>query len=169
MSVTDLHELFLHELRDLYSAETQLIQALPKMVSAASDDKLKAALTDHLMVTKEQLSRLETIAKEFDFKIKGHECQGIKGIITEAEETLKEIKDAATKDAAIIVSAQRAEHYEIAGYGGALAFAKEMGHAEAASLLEETLKEEGAADKALTGLAQGGLLFEGINTIANKE
>jgi ferritin-like metal-binding protein YciE len=169
MPVTDLHGLFLHELRDLYSAESQIIKALPKMITAASDSKLKEALTEHLLVTKKQLARLDTIGEEFDFKISGHECQGIKGIITEAEETLKEIKDAATKDAAIIVSAQRVEHYEMAAYGGAVAFAKEMDHAEAAGLLETTLKEEGDADKALSGLAQGGMFSEGLNQTAIKD
>lgn len=166
MKIVNLHQLFLHELRDLYSAETQIIEALPEMIENASDEKLSAALEDHLKVTREQLLRLDKIAEEFDFHAAGHNCEGIKGIIAEAKNTLRDITDSATKDAAIIVLAQRVEHYEMAAYGGTAQFAREMDYGDAADLLEKTLKEEGDADKKLSSLAKGGIFSAGLNDTA---
>lgn len=169
MKITNFHDLFLHELRDLYSAETQIIKALPKMIAEASNDTLKMGLQEHLEETKEQLKRLDTLGEEFDFKIEGHECKGIKGIIQEGEETLKEITDPSTKDAAIIVAAQRVEHYEIAAYGSAAEFARQMEHDDAVDILEETLDEEGAADEKLTAVAEGGIFTKGVNEEAMED
>lgn len=163
MAITDLHQLFLHELRNLYSAESLIIKALPKMIAEASHEELKLALDEHLIITKAQLERLDTIAEDFNFKTREHECVGMKGILSEAEETLKEITDPATKDAAIIASAQKVEHYEIAGYGSVSQYARDMEHDEAADILEETLDEEIEADDNLTELAEGGLFSSGIN------
>lgn len=169
MSVTTLDELFQHELMDLYSAETQIIKALPEMISEASDQELKDALREHLEVTKEQKTRLEDIAKDIEIKVTGHECQGMKGLIKETQDTLKEIDDPSVKDAAIIVMAQRVEHYEMAAYGGAVAFAEELGYDDASDLLKQTLDEEMDADKTLTGLAEGGLFKAGLNAEADDE
>lgn len=168
MSIQNLHELFLHELRDLYSAESQIIKALPVMISKATDPDLRLALGEHLEITKTQLERLDTIAEDFDFLVQGHECLALKGLIKENEETLKEITDPATKDAAIIIGAQRIEHYEIAVYGGVAQFARDMDHIEAADLLETTLQEESDADEKLSSLAEGGFFSNGINEMANE-
>lgn len=169
MKISNLHELFLHELQDLYSAETQIIEALPKMIRETSDEKLRLALQKHLDVTKDQLERLETINENMNFKKESHVCEGMKGIIAEAEKGLKNITDPATKDAAIIASAQRVEHYEIAGYGTAAQFADEMSHEQEARLLKETLGEEKQADDELSTLATGGLFSEGINQDAMQD
>ncbi len=166
MKISNLNELFLHELGDLYSAETQIITALPEMISSATDEKLSQALEDHLQVTREQLSRLDEVAEGLDFQLSTNHCQGIAGIIAEAKETLSKISDSATKDVAIIVLAQRVEHYEIAAYGGAVEFARELDYPEAEELLEKTLKEEGQADKKLSSLAKGGIFSAGLNDTA---
>jgi ferritin-like metal-binding protein YciE len=137
------------------------------MIAEASDEKLQEALQSHLEETKEQLNRLEQLSTEFDFKIEGHNCKGIKGIIAEGEESLKEITDPATKDAAIIASAQRVEHYEIAAYGTARALADQMDHDDASDILSTTLDEESAADEKLTGIAEGGWFEAGVNEEAN--
>ena len=121
------------------------------------------ALEKHLDVTKEQLQRLETINQTMNFKKGAHVCEGMKGIIADGEKGLKDVTDPATKDAAIITAAQRVEHYEIAGYGTAAQFADEMGHAQEARLLKETLEEEKQADNELSDLATGGLFSTGIN------
>src|SRR5690606_5361816 len=110
MSISNLQELFKHKLLDLHSAETQIIEALPKMITAASNEKLKAALQEHLTVTKKHLDRLEKINQEIGFKAKEIVCEGIKGIIKEGEEGLRKIDDIPTKDVAIIAAAQSVEH-----------------------------------------------------------
>lgn len=168
MKITNLHELLIHELRDLYSAESQIIKALPKLISKANNEELKNALQDHLEVTKNHLSRLDEIAEEIEFKSSLPVCLGIKGIIVEGDKTVTEVSDPPTRDAAIIAAAQRVEHYEIAAYGTAMSFANEMGHDYVADLLQQTLDEESDADKLLTSLAEGGLLSEGINSQAVK-
>jgi ferritin-like metal-binding protein YciE len=169
MKITNLHELFIHVLRDLYSAESQIIKALPKLIAKTTSEDLKTALQDHLDVTKNHLTRLDEMAEEFDFKAAAQVCLGVKGIIAEGDKTVAEISDPATRDAAIIAAAQRVEHYEIATYGAAMSFANEMGHDYAADLLQQTLDEESDADKLLTSLAEGGLLSDGINSKAAKE
>lgn len=169
MTITNLQQLFEHELSDLHSTETQIIAALPKMIKSASDEKLKAALEDHLNVTTVQLDRIETIAKDMNIKISGMTCDGMKGIITEGDKALAEISDVATKDAAIIAAAQRVEHYEMAAYGTAEEYARKLGLDDAADLLKETLNEEKEADASLSGLAKGGLFNEGLNEQAIDE
>lgn len=169
MAINDLHSLLLHELRDLHSAESQLINGIPKMINLASDEELRAALKDHFEVTKVQFQRLEEISGLLGFAIDGHTCKGMQGILTEANETLKETLDPATRDAAIIAAAQKVEHYEISGYGTAAQFAREMDHKEVCDLLEETLREEGEADKKLSSLAKGGFFTPGLNDEAITE
>ena len=140
--------------KDLYSAETQLLKALPKMAKAASDESLKEALTSHLGETREQAARLEKVAELLGIKPKGKTCAAMKGLIEEGSEILEEKGEPAAKDAAMIVAAQKVEHYEIAGYGAARVFATVLGEEEVASLLSETLDEEKAADEKLTGIAE---------------
>lgn len=163
MTLQNLTDLFVHELRDLYSAEEQIIHALPTMIKASSDQDLKLSLKRHLDVTQEQLKRLDRIAAELEVSLEGHTCKGMKGIIDEGNELLEMIEDSATKDAAVIASAQRVEHYEIAGYGCALHFAEELELESIAELLEQTLEEEFEADEELSSLAEGGMLSVGIN------
>lgn len=169
MPISTLRELWYEELRDLYSAEVQILEALPTMISNASNEELSEALSDHLDETREHKNRLEEIARSHDFKIEGHVCKGIKGILMEGTELVNKVTDMDTKDAAIIAAAQRVEHYEIAAYGVALAFARELDENDAADLLDDTLQEEGAADSTLNQVATGGLFSGGINEEANPE
>lgn len=158
-----LDSLFLTELRDLYSAEKQLIKALPKMVEAASHSELKKAFENHRRETQEQVSRLEEV---FDIMGKPPEeehCDAMEGLLAEAAEIIDERGEKTVKDAALIAAAQRVEHYEIAGYGTVSTYADELGWDDASSLLHETLEEEKAADETLNGIATGGWLFDGIN------
>lgn len=163
MPIQSLQDLFEHELEDLNSAEKQIIEALPDMIEEASDENLKKALEKHLEITETQLERLQTIAEENDIKLNGHECKGMKGILDEGKMALKAIDDPATKDAAIIASAQRVEHYEIAAYGTAQTYAEELELDDAAETLEQTLEEEYTADEKLTELAVGEVNEEAID------
>ncbi|OEY71790.1 YciE/YciF ferroxidase family protein [Salegentibacter salarius] len=149
-----LEDLFEHQLKDLYSAESQLVKALPKMVKAANDEKLKKAFEDHLEETKEHKKRLEEISKELGFKPTGQECKAMKGLIEEAEAFLKEDAEDDVRDAGIIADAQRVEHYEISGYGTVVRYAKKLGHKDAAKTLQKTLDEEYTADENLNKLAE---------------
>lgn len=153
----DLKELFEHQLKDLYSAETQLIKALPKMAKNANDKKLKEAFENHLEETKEQKERLAEICKELGIKPTGETCKAMKGLIEEAEDFLKEDASAEVRDAGLIADAQRVEHYEIAGYGTVVRYAKELGHKDIAKKLQKTLDEEYNADNKLDKLAEGRL------------
>lgn len=152
-----LHDAFIMELRDAYDAEKQLIKALPKMAKAASTDGLRDALEQHLEETREHVTRLEQVFGTLDEKVKGKHCDGIAGIIEEGQSALEEDLDDAALDACIIAAGQRAEHYEMAAYGTLVAWARAMGHDDAAELLQETLDEEKAADEKLTELAEGGI------------
>src|SRR6188474_660963 len=152
-----LHDAFIDELRDAYDAEKQLLKALPKMAKAASAKQLRAAFQAHLEETKGQVDRLEQVFASLEEKIRGKHCDGIAGIIEEGKSVMDEPFDDATMDACLIASGQRAEHYEMAAYGTMIAWARAMGHTEAASLLQETLDEEKAADEKLTTLAEGGI------------
>jgi len=153
----DLKELFEHQLKDLYSAETQLIKALPKMVKNAHDKKLKDALESHLEETKEHKERLGEICKELGIKPTGETCKAMKGLIEEAEDFLKEDASEEVRDAGLIADAQRVEHYEISGYGTVVRYAKELGHKEIAKKLQKTLDEEYDADNKLDKLAESRL------------
>ena len=151
---TDLHELFLDELADLYSAEQQLTKALPKMAKAAESDELREALEQHLEETEEHLSRLEQVFESLDESLKKKTCQAMKGLIAEADDIVKEQKDSSALDAGIIAACQKVEHYEIASYGTVCAWAEQMGHDEALKLLRQTEEEEAAADEKLTEVAE---------------
>jgi ferritin-like metal-binding protein YciE len=149
-----------HELKDLYSAETQLVEELPGMADKASDSDLKKAFRAHLEETKRHRSRLEQIFKDLEFSPGGHRCEGIAGLIKEARELTRDVTDAEVLDAALIAAAQRVEHYEMAGYGVARAYAEKLGDYAAADLLQQSLDEEGAADRKLTTLALRRINFE---------
>lgn len=150
----NLKELFEHQLQDLYSAEDQLTKALPKMAKNASDSKLKKAFEDHLEETKEHKRRLEEICKELKINPNEEKCKAMEGLIMEAEDFMKEVKDDNVKNAGMIAEAQRVEHYEISGYGTAVRYAKELGHKDIAKKLQMTLDEEYNADKLLNDLAE---------------
>ena len=154
MKPNSLQELYVEQLRDLYDGEQQIIKALPEMIEAATLSDLKQALTEHLDVTKVQATRLENIFTTLGEKAKGEKCQGIEGIIDEGSDLIDEIDDPNVRDAAIIASAQRVEHYEMAGYGTARTFATLLEEDEASELLQQTLDEEKEADQKLTGLAE---------------
>ncbi len=163
MSMDSLKNLYIDELKDLYSAETQLIKALPKMAKKATAPELKKAFQDHLEQTKGHVQRLEEIFEELEEKPTGKTCKAMKGLVEEGEEVIKEDGDEAVLDAALIGAAQRVEHYEIAGYGVVRTFATILGESDAADLLQETLDEEGEADKLLTSIAEEDINFEAAN------
>ncbi len=149
-----LNDLFVDELRDLYNAENQLVNALPKMAAAASSPDLRNALEEHLNQTKNQIQRLDKVFQTLDVPHKGKECVGMKGIIQEGAEVLKENAAPTVKDAGIITAAQKTEHYEIAGYGSVCTFAEQLGYREQARLLKENLSEEKKADELLSKIAE---------------
>jgi ferritin-like metal-binding protein YciE len=154
MKPNSLRELYMEQLRDLYDAEQQIIKALPEMIEAATAENLKDALTEHLDVTKLQATRLENIFTTLGEKPKGEKCKGIEGVLAEGSDLVDGIENPGLRDAAIIASAQRVEHYEMAGYGTARTFATLLKDAEASKLLQQTLDEEEEADQKLTGLAE---------------
>jgi ferritin-like metal-binding protein YciE len=154
MQNDSLRALYIDELRDLYSAETQLVKALPKMAKAASNDQLREAFEDHLRQTSEHVSRLEQIFEQLDEKPSGKKCLGMEGLVKEGSETMGEDYAEAVMDSAIIGAAQRVEHYEIAGYGTVRALAELLGEDDHISLLEQTLEEEKQADEKLTEIAR---------------
>jgi ferritin-like metal-binding protein YciE len=154
MSLATMRDLFVHELKDLYSAENQIIKALPKMAKAASSAELQQAFEHHLEQTKEQVARLESIFEKLEISPRGKKCKAVEGLIEEGKEVLDEDADEAVRDAALIGAAQRVEHYEIAAYGCARTYARLLGEDEAAELLQQTLDEEADTDKKLTELAQ---------------
>ncbi len=155
MSVETIEELFVDELKDLYSAEKQITKALPKMAKAASTPELREAFETHLQETQGQIQRLEQIFELLSKNPRGKTCNGMKGVLEEGAEVLQEADKGPVRDAALISAAQRVEHYEMAGYGSVREYAKLLGQSEIQSLLEETLEEEKAADKKLTGISKG--------------
>lgn len=154
MKLDNLTKLYVEQLRDIYSAETQLTKALPKMVKSAADDNLKQAFQSHLEETKTHVQRLESIFQTLDKSSRGTKCKGMAGLLEEGAEMMKE-EDITPEvlDAGLIAAAQRVEHYEIAAYGTVRTFAQRLGHTEIAGLLQQTLDEEYAADQKLTALA----------------
>lgn len=154
MAIKSLSDLFLHTLQDVYFAENLLVKKLPTMASAASSAPLKTLFEDHLAETRTHVSRLKTIFDKLGEETTSEECPAIEGIIQEAEELLDEVEDDKTKDAALIASAQAAEHYEITRYGSLVAWAKELGHDEVADILRQTLAEEKDADNKLLRLGE---------------
>lgn len=155
MAIKSLQDLFVDELRDIYHAEKQLTKALPKMAKAASSDQLKQAFESHLEETRGQIERLEQIFDELDLRKRGKPCEAMEGLIEEGKEIMEETKEPEVLDAALIVAAQKVEHYEISSYGSLKALAETLGHTKVAKLLAETLKEESSADEKLNKLAVG--------------
>jgi ferritin-like metal-binding protein YciE len=147
----------IEEIRDLYDAERQLVKALPKMAKGASSGDLRSLIEAHLGETQGQVKRLERAFSMLDEKPRGKHCAGIAGIIKEGADLLEDDFDGAVLDAGIIAGAQRAEHYEIGAYGSVIAWARQLGESEVASLLEETLEEEKGADKKLSALAESAI------------
>jgi ferritin-like metal-binding protein YciE len=154
MKLENLEQLFLQELRDLYDAETQITEALPKMIEAAHYSQLKSALQEHLSVTQQQLQRLDQIFDILGEDASGQTCKGMKGVIKEGDEIISQGGDSATVDAGIISAAQRVEHYEMAGYGTVRTYAELLGQQQIATLLQQTLDEEKEADETLTEIAR---------------
>ena len=152
-----LHDAFIDELRDTYDAERQLTKALAKLAKAAAAPPLREAFESHLVETQGQIERLEQVFESLDERVRGKHCDGIAGIIEEGKSIMEEDFDDDTMDACLIAAGQRAEHYEMAAYGTLVAWARAMGHNEAADLLQETLDEEKAADEKLSSLAEGGI------------
>lgn len=149
-----LQDLFEDELKDIYWAEKALTKAIPKMIKNATSQELLEALKDHLEVTEQQVARCEEVFESIGVKAVAKKCEAMEGLIKEAEEIMESTDAGSVRDAGIISAAQKVEHYEIASYGTLCAFAKQLGHEEAATLLEETLNEEKEADSTLSDIAQ---------------
>jgi len=154
MKINSLQDLYIDELRDLYSAEAQILKALPKMVKAAQSEDLADALQKHLEQTRQHVARLEQIMEKMNLTPRRKKCEGMEGILDEGSDFLGSDVDDAVRDAALIGAAQRVEHYEIASYGTARTFARQLGDEEAAELLQQTLDEEAETDRKLTQLAE---------------
>jgi ferritin-like metal-binding protein YciE len=157
MKLDSLQKLYVEQLKDLYSAETQLVEALPKMAKAASSTELRQAFQEHLAQTKEHVSRLEQIFKDLEYKPTGQKCKGMAGLIEEGEEMIEEDADKDVRDAGLIAAAQRVEHYEISGYGTVRTYALMLDRSEDASILQQTLDEESETDEKLTMLAENSI------------
>jgi ferritin-like metal-binding protein YciE len=149
-----LQKLYVEQLKDLYSAENQILEALPKMIQKATHSDLKRGFQEHYQQTEQQVQRLEEISEMIGESLAGHECKGMKGLLKEGEEAMEEFKDSDVLDAALIASAQRVEHYEMAGYGCSRTYANMLGFSDQATILQRTLDEEGETDKKLTELAE---------------
>jgi ferritin-like metal-binding protein YciE len=163
MQLNSLNDVFAAQIADLYSAERQLVEALPNVARGAHSDALRQAFEDHLVQTRGHVARLEEVLGQAGIMSPTERCEAMEGLIAEGKEILAATGDPAAKDAALIAAAQRIEHYEIAGYGTARALAGELGFDDAKSLLEQTLDEESDADKLLTKIATGGLFGTGVN------
>ena len=163
MRLDSVESVYADQLADLRSAESQLIEALPKMAAAASDEKLKQAFQEHLEQTEQHLERLNRIIGSFPTAVASESCEAMQGLIKEGEKIITAEGPGAVKDVALIAAAQRVEHYEIAAYGTARTLADQLGASEARQLLNDTLHEESETDEQLTKLATGGLIGTGIN------
>jgi ferritin-like metal-binding protein YciE len=157
MELDTLKDLYIHELKDLFSAEQQLVKALPKMAKAASNKELATGFQQHLEQTKEHAQRLQQILSSHKRTTRGPKCKGMEGIVAEGAEMIEEEADIEVKDAGLIAAAQRVEHYEMAGYGTARAYAELVGDSEGANLLQTTLEEERQTDQKLTKLAKSAI------------
>jgi len=169
MSLRTMEDLLVHELKDLYNAENQIVKALPKMVKAANSPELQKAFEDHLEETKNQVQRLEEIFQQLELPQRGKKCKAMEGLLEEGKDVVDEDAEPHVKDAALIAAAQRVEHYEIAGYGTAQAFANLLGHETIAELLHQTLEEEKGADVKLTQLAETAINMEAVGAAAEGE
>jgi ferritin-like metal-binding protein YciE len=163
MKLQSLEDVFAGQLADLYSAERQLVVALPKVAAAAQTEELRTALDEHLKQTRNHVARLEEVFQTIRPSVPDEHCKGMEGLLAEGEEIIEADGDGAARDAALIAAAQRVEHYEIAGYGTAKTLAEQLGYDRAETLLGETLDEEADADERLTKIATGGLLRSGVN------
>jgi len=163
MQLQSLQDVFTHELQDLYDAENQLLQALPKMAQAASNQELREAFEHHLDETRDHAQRLEEIFGQLGISGSGETCEAMRGLVKEGEKTIAMDGDPTAKDAALIAAAQRVEHYEIAAYGTARTLADKLGLDDISGLLNETLDEESDADSKLTKIATGGMFGKGVN------
>jgi ferritin-like metal-binding protein YciE len=152
--IQTMNDLFVHTLRDIYYAEKQIVKALPEMIDKASDPQLKDGFRNHLRETENHVKRLEQVFQTIGQKAQGVDCPAIDGIIEEAEEVAGEVEDKSVLDAALIAAAQAVEHYEMTRYGTLIAWANQLGRRDCATLLEQTLNEEKAADKKLTAVAE---------------
>jgi ferritin-like metal-binding protein YciE len=162
MELETLKDLYIHELKDLYSAENQIIKALPKMAKAATNEDLKAGFQEHLEQTEKHAERLEQILESHGETTRGPKCKGMEGVIAEGDEMIKEDAEDDVKDAGLIAAAQRVEHYEMAGYGCARTYAELLGDTKGAKLLQQTLEEEKATDEKLTELAKSTINVEAM-------
>jgi ferritin-like metal-binding protein YciE len=160
MELDTLKDLYIEELKDLYSAERQLVKALPKMIKATKHPELKAAFKTHLHQTEEHAKRLELICNELGVTPRGKKCVGMVGLIEEGSELIKEKPNDDVLDAGLISAVQRVEHYEMAGYGTVRTYARQLGYESQAQLLQQTLDEEGATDHLLTDLAESRINIE---------
>ena len=157
MKLNTIEDLLHHELKDLYSAENQLVKALPKMAKAATNPELKAGFEEHLEQTRGHVERLNQAAESLGIKLTGHKCKAMEGLVEEGSELISEDAEDFVRDAGLIGAAQRVEHYEIAAYGTARTLAEKLGHNDIADLLEQTLEEEKATDVKLTEIADAAL------------
>lgn len=155
MKIETLEDLFLDEIRDMYSAETQLVDALPELAEEADDEQLEQAFREHLTETQGHVQQLEKVCEILDEKPEGETCEAMKGLVKEAKSMIKDLKDRKVADAALITCAQKVEHYEIASYGALIAIANQLGHTEIAEILSGILDEEKDADALLTRIAEG--------------
>lgn len=153
-SIHNMNSLYVENIRDLYSAESQLVRALPKMEGAATESHLKEGFRTHLRETREQMTRLEAICRDLGASPGGHYCKAMEGLIREGDELIRTVTDPMVLDAGLIGAAQKVEHYEISGYGTAREFARLLGYDSHVDMLEETLKEEASTDKKLGEIAE---------------
>ena len=164
MKIESMEELFLEQIEDLYDAEKRLVKALPKMADATNSTNLKQAFESHLRQTEGHVDRLEAIFRQMNKSPKGQTCDAMKGLISEGEDMVSHVDKSSLRDAGLIASANRVEHYEIAGYGSARTFAQTLGMTQAVSLLEQTLREEKEADQKLTQIAEQMVNQEALRT-----
>jgi ferritin-like metal-binding protein YciE len=157
MKMKTLEDLFIHELKDLHSAEKQLLKALPKMAKASTNEELRTAFENHLAETEEHVARLDRLLADLNLNGRTPKCKAMEGLIEEGKEMMDDAMEDDVRDAALIAAAQRVEHYEIAGYGCARTFAEQLGHSDAAAVLQQTLDEESAANELLTNIAMSGI------------
>ena len=163
MEMSNLQDLMVENLKDLYSAETQMLKALPKVAKSVENEQLREALTMHVKETEGQIKRLEQIFQQLGEKPTGKKCKGMEGLLEENKEMMEEDAEPDVLDAGLIVGCQKAEHYEIAGYGSAVTFAKLLGNEQAARLLAQSLDEEERTDKKLTQIAESTINIEAAN------
>ena len=169
MEMNDLQDLMVENLKDLYSAENQLLKALPKVAKKVDNEQLRQALEQHVVETQAQVGRLEKIFEKLGEKPTGKKCAGMEGLIEENKEMMGEDAEPDVMDAGLIVGCQKVEHYEIAGYGSAVTFAKLLGDEESARLLAQTLDEEKAADQKLTEIAENSINLEAASGAGDEE